>query len=607
LKGAVSAVETAQAKTKTIELVSKGMKIDQALAVVGRARSTYNLWRSVDPDFAHQMDLVRRGAGAQEERPLIGFEEFCSEFLGQRLFHHQLQWLDLLEGRPPRGLHPAQTYEQGDPSFLLINTPPEHAKSATISTNYVTYRIVTDPNVRIIVVSKTKNMAQQFMYSVKQRLTHPRYSKLQMAYAPPGGWRDDAQVWAADQVYLGSERDSGEKDPTLQAIGLGGQIYGARSDLIVVDDSVVLSNAAEFEKQLRWLQQEVLTRIGPTGRLLVVGTRVDNVDLYRELREPERYPSGRSPWTYLSQPAVLEFADDPKDWVTLWPRADVPWQGVIEQADEEGLYSRWDGTHLHRRRGMLAPKTWSLAYMQADVSDDSIFDAASVRKCINGRRQPGVMTGGAVGHRELGMEGLYVVAGLDPAMVGDTGIIVMGVDRHSKKRYILHVKAHARSTPAWIREQIKDLTEAYGIHEWRVEKNAFQQFLTLDEEINNWLAAKGVRFTEHHTGKNKADPSFGVASMSTLFDYGFIELPAVHQVESCKQLVDQLITWSPETRGKTDLVMAMWFAEIRAREVVNASSAERGNKNFLGNRFLSRRRRDQQIVVNLNDLAVNRG
>jgi hypothetical protein len=573
VKGAVHSSETAAAKQKVIELVSKGKKIDDALAIVGRARSTYNLWRGNDAAFAHQMDLVRRGAGAQEDRPAIGFAEFSEKYLGQRMFWHQLQWLDLLEGRTPRDLHRNETYEPGDPSFLLLNTPPEHSKSQCISINYVTYRIVTDPNVRVIVVSKTKNMAQQFMYSVKQRLTSPRYSELQMAYAPPGGWKDDAQVWAADQVYLGSERDSGEKDPTLQAIGLGGQIYGARSDLIVVDDAVVLSNANEYEKQLRWLQQEVLTRIGPTGRLLVVGTRVDNVDLYRELRDPDRYPSGKSPWTYLAQPAVLEFADDPQDWLTLWPRADVPWQGVIEPPDEDGLYPRWSGLHLHRRRGMLAPKTWSMAYMQADTADDSIFDAASVRKCVNGRRQPGIMSADAVGHRPLGMEGLYVIGGLDPAMVGDTGIIVYAVDRHTKMRYVLHAKANPRSTPAWIREQIKTLTEAYGIHEWRVEKNAFQQFLTRDEEINRWLAERGVRLHEHHTGNNKLDPSFGVASMSTLFDFGLIELPATHQVESCKQLVEQLITWSPETKGKTDLVMSV---------MVRRNSRTRSGQCFLG-------------------------
>ncbi len=43
-----------------------------------------------------------------------------------------------------------------------------------------------------------------------------------------------------DAIYI--ERESNEKDPTLQALGIGGQIYGARADLIILDDCVTLSN-----------------------------------------------------------------------------------------------------------------------------------------------------------------------------------------------------------------------------------------------------------------------------------------------------------------------------------------------------------------------------
>jgi hypothetical protein len=95
--------------------------------------------------------------------------------------------------------------------------------------------------------------------------------------------------------------------------------------------------------------------------------------------------------------------------------------------------------------------------------------------------------------------------------------------------------------------------------------------------------------------------------LAPLFELGLIELPAAHHSEAAKQLVEQLVTWSAETKAKTDLVMALWFAEIRAREVVNAS-AGKGQANFMPNRWLSARRRSQQIVINLNDLATaNRG
>jgi hypothetical protein len=596
--------KTAEAKELFIELVTQGYVQTDALRAVGRTENTYYDWRERDSDFRARVDSVRAARSRGHALPVPDFPEFCERYLGQPLYWHQLQWFDLLEGREPRDVHPSQVYEKGDPKFLLVNTPPEHGKTSTLSVNYATWRIVRDPNVKIMFVSKTQDMAKQIMWGVKNRLTHPNYLQMQLDFGPPGGWKSDADMWAADKVYLGIERDSKDKDPTMRAVGIGGQIYGSRVDLTFVDDAVVLSNAHEYEKQIRWLQQEVLTRGNPMSILLVIGTRVDPVDLYAELRNPDRYPSGESPWTYLSQPAVLEFADDPKDWHTLWPRAQEPWPGALDRPDSEGQYPRWNGLYLRKRRGLLAPRTWALAYQQASIAEDAVFRQEVVRAAVQGTRQPGVMSKGAPGHRENGMDGLYVIGSMDPAMVGNTGVIVMGVDRHARMRYVLQVLNQPRATPTWIRETIKSLTEAYKIHEWRIEKNGFQSYLTQDPELHEWLGALGVRIHEHHTGKNKWDVDYGVASLAPVFENGFMSLPATHKVESCKQLVEQLITWAPETKSKTDLVMALWFAEVRAREIINANSQAKGQHNFVRNRWATRRQKGLQVVVNLNDLAI---
>lgn len=596
-----------RAKAAFVERIRLGASVPEALAAAGRTDTTYDNWRERDPEFVAAVDAAR--AEFKRGKPAVrgtDFEGFCRTFLNQPLHRHQLQWADLLESKAPRDLHPSQTYEAGDPSYILVNTPPEHAKSATLSINYVCYRLCVDPNIRIILCSKTAERAKEFLYAVKTRLTHPAYAKLQEAYGPPGGWREDAEVWAADRIYLGSERDSGEKDPTVQAIGIGGQIYGARSDLIIVDDGIVLSNAHQFEAQLRWLQQEVITRLGPTGKLLVVGTRVDAQDLYRVLRDPDRYPAGVSPWTYLSQPAVLSYGDTPEQWETLWPRAQVGWSPAA-RAGDDGLFARWDGRNLFRRRGMLNPRTWALAYMQADVEEDSVFNPVRVRACVNGMRRPGLIKPGMPNIRPQGMSGLYVLASMDPAMVGDTGVIVYGVDRQTRQRYVLDVRLKTSATPGWIKNTIQEVTETFAVAEWRIESNAFQSFLTQDAELQSWLASMGVRLSEHVTGRNKWDSGFGVASMAVLFDQALIELPSSREHEPTKQLVEQLVTWSPETKAKTDLVMALWFAEIRAREICAESMLGDGTvRAFMPNRFLSRRRKSQQQVINLADVAAAR-
>jgi hypothetical protein len=476
-----------------------------------------------------------------------------------------------------------------------------------MTVNYPTYRIALNPNVRIIVVSKTLLKAREFVYAIKQRLSHPRYLKMQTAFGPEGGWKQDADTWRVDTVYLGGDaRDSSEKDPTIQALGMGGQIYGARADLIILDDCITTSNAHEFEKQIDWLQKEVITRLGKNGKLLIVGTRIAAQDFYKELREPKYWSSGKCPFTYMAMPAVLEYADKPKDWKTLWAKSDIPWDGDDDTPDEDGLFPKWDGPTLHRRRGEVTPSTWALVYQQEDVEEDSIFPPALVQASTERRRKRGPLRPGAVGHPDS-VEG-YTIIGFDPAMgAGHAAFVPITFNRSDGKIYVLDCINMAEPNPQKIRAMIEELVEKYKPQELRVEINAHQKAYSLDTDLHSWLSAYGVRLEAHHTNKNKWDTSFGVASMSTLFgtmqsdkfqNNNQIELPSAEGSEGLKALTQQLITWKPNTRGKTDCVMALWFAVLRAREFMQQTSFI---NHYTNNRWSTRAQREKRVIVNLDE------
>ena len=111
----------------------------------------------------------------------VGFSEFSEKYLGVKVWPHMQNVVDLMEGRDPEWLHPSMVYEKGTSglSQLLVNVPPNHAKSMTVSINYATYRVCKDPNINVIIVSKTQDQAKKFLYAIKQRLTHPRYAEMQ--------------------------------------------------------------------------------------------------------------------------------------------------------------------------------------------------------------------------------------------------------------------------------------------------------------------------------------------------------------------------------------------------------------------------------------------
>jgi hypothetical protein len=608
--------ESAKKKKNFLTAIANGMTVNAASEVAGVKPDTVKYWVKSDDQFRSDLDdakvkrdSVRAGSDTADKFK-ISFEEFSQDYLDMAVFPHQQNFISLLEKGEPEWLHDSMVYEPAARNRVLINIPPEHAKSTTITVNYSTYRIALDPNVRIIIVSKTLYKAREFVYAIKQRLSHPRWSKLQKTYGPDGGWKDDADTWKTDTVYLGAEtRDSSEKDPTLQALGMGGQIYGARADLIILDDCITGANAHEWEKQIKWLQQEVITRLGKNGKLLIVGTRIASNDLYRELRNPEHWSGGKSPFTYLAMPAVLETHDDPKDWVTLWARSDRPWDGDDDTTpDSDGLYPKWDGPTLFNRRAEVTPSTWAMVYQQQDVEDDSIFPPLAITGCVNGMRKIGPLNFKAPGHPDGG--NFRIVMGIDPAMAGATAAVIVAANVETNERYILDAINMTEPTPAKIRELIEEWVLKYQPNVVVAEKNAFQLFLTKDEAIRDFLSSRGIQFREHFTGNNKWDVDFGVASMAPLFgivrenkfekNSNLIHLPSTERSEGMKALINQLIIWKPDMKKKqaSDMVMALWFTELVIREWLERKNY---SQRYTTSRWHSQKQLNTRQVVDLDE------
>ena len=608
-KPGIQNIPKGEAQEKVLIQLGQGSTITAAMASVGRNDVTFRQWSMNDPEFKERADKARlSGKGVIADLgdlKNITFPDFCEQFLDAKLFEHQLDWLDLIEGREPRWLPPGITYESGDPKRVLINVPPEHAKSTTITTNYVLYNIVTNPNARVIIVSKTQGMARKFLGAIKTRLSHPAYIKLQTAFGPNGGYKADATQWSADMIYLGTGRDSGEKDPTVQALGFGSQIYGARADLIILDDVVMNSNAHEWEKQIEWLQKEVITRLGRHGKLLIVGTRVAPIDLYKMIRDGGQWSGGKTPFTYCAMPAVLEFDEKPNNWKTLWAKTNIQ-ENEIDEVGPDGLYPKWDGPSLFKRRSEVAPSVWAMVYQQEDVQEDSIFSPTCVAGSVNGMRKRGPLKEGVAGHPR-NIDSGYTVIGLDPAMAGATAAVVATYNRSDGKIYILDCVNMTEPTPAKIQTLIEEWVEKYRPQELRIEINAHQKAYALDDNLRNFLASYGCQLNSHFTGKNKWDTSFGVASMASLFgnvrdgrfqDNNLIELPSNEGSEGLKALVQQLITWKPDTRNPTDCVMALWFAVIRIRELMQTSSRV---GQYAQNRWATRAQKSNRGSLNLDE------
>ena len=72
----------------------------------------------------------------------------------------------------------------------------------------------------------------------------------------------------------------------------------------------------------------------------------------------------------------------------------------------------------------------------------------------------------------------------------------------------------------------------------------------------------------------------------------------MYKRQGLKALVQQLITWKPETRNPTDCVMALWFAIIRIREMMQQGSQQ---TRWMNNRWATRAQKERRMAINLDE------
>jgi hypothetical protein len=269
----------------------------------------------------------------------------------------------------------------------------------------------------------------------------------------------------------------------------------------------------------------------------------------------------------------------------------------------------WDGLALAKKKAVLPSEArWQLTYQQMDASLEQVFPTGAVMASVDHRRSAGVMGG------------LYTVLGVDPAADGFTAMIVSGYDKATGQVFVLDGFNYAKCPPEKLISTMKMLVEKHSVREVVVERNAFQGFLTRNEDLRAFCYSKGAILSEHYTGAQKWDENLGVASMAarflscathdlaadkwtpTPFDKHLISLPNPRFSTFVDSLITQLTTWQPRA-GKqvtvTDLVMALWFSMIGIQKVIDrAKNAPR----HLDNQFATRADMRARGTVNLQEL-----
>lgn len=222
----------------------------------------------------------------------------------------------------------------GDIDRLLVLMPPGSAKSTYASILFPAWWLRRHPTSSIIAASHTANLAEHFGRRVRNLVTE---------YHSVLGYRLAGDSHAAHR-FATSER--GE----YFATGVHGPVVGRRADLVLIDDPI--KNHAEADSALardhlwNWYRSELITRLKPKGRVVLVMTRWHQDDLGGRLL------AGDDDWEVLRLPALAE-PDDP-----------------LNRAPGEALWPAWeDVAALARKRATVGARIWAAQYQLAPLTD----------------------------------------------------------------------------------------------------------------------------------------------------------------------------------------------------------------------------------------------
>lgn len=190
--------------------------------------------------------------------------------------------------RSIKGLHKSIIANISSTKSTLDLAPRGFGKSTVGDVDYCITRILREPNIRIMIGSKTQTQAEAFLKEIR---TH--FEQNEDLIRIFGDWKsgNKGNVWN-DREFTVNRRTIIKKEATVTALGASGAVISKHFDVIVGDDLVGLENARTERQRANlkeWFYSSLLPTLEPDGDIHILGTRYNPLDLYEDLIKSRNY------------------------------------------------------------------------------------------------------------------------------------------------------------------------------------------------------------------------------------------------------------------------------------------------------------------------------
>lgn len=215
-------------------------------------------------------------------------------------------------------------YVSADFKKFLILCPRGHLKSSIITVGWTIQQILKDRNLRVLVTNATLENAKKFLREIKEHFE--RNEMLRLIFGDL-----TTKKWTETEMIL-KGRTTTYKEPTVAVSSFGGNTVSQHYDLIIADDLVnrdTINTTDQAEKVITYYK-DLLDLLEPSGKILVVGTRWADYDLYAWLQDEEN--DGKDP--KIKDVIVRKVIENDKP---IWPEKFTP-EYIKELKRQKGPY-----------------------------------------------------------------------------------------------------------------------------------------------------------------------------------------------------------------------------------------------------------------------------
>lgn len=468
-------------------------------------------------------------ARAKHQRQIIAARDRCEAFVEYAIPHEKtgkrvknepfhVEWQQLLR----------------DHKYVVLIAPVEHGKSVQIAIAKPIHMLGNDPTLRGAIVSNTALQAQKSLGAITQHIErNPRVHEVFPNLCPT---KRANEPWRGDMITV--DRPTYAKDPSIQALGVGGPIVGSRLDWVALDDVLDFENTrtpAQMKKLLEWFDSTLFPRMVEDAPIWVIGTPWNRGDLLHVL-------SKRPAWVSRTYSAV-ENPDDPQEqWRPIW----------------------FALARLIEIQANTTPHNFARKYLCRIISDTlARFQREWIDKCVSlgkGRKLVDRAPRAPSGKLYPCFTGVDLGVGEDEGHDLSVLFTIALIER--MRRLVVDIQAGHWTGPEILR-RIYDVQRRFDSITL-VENNAAQKFLL------QWATEGGIPvrpFTT--TAQNKTHEAFGLENVAVEMRSGHWIIPSG---PSGADLDPETLQWIQEMEyyqpgaHTGDRLMASWFAREGARQ-----------------------------------------